>query len=212
MISPRSDINNPSPLSPSVMKLKAFLKDFFKLLLVISFPIHIWSFFQIFNNFEWIANRTNLNDAIGYFAYALMFALFDSLIISILVILIYLPLKSSRGQNKAHGIFTSVYFISTAWLIFYRVKIAQTRDGEFIWHFIQEIGDTYSLRLRYEYGLLFFYAAMIALTLILPVFLINKYHKAEKIVQTLIERVELLAYIYIFLDVVGILTVIFRNI
>jgi hypothetical protein len=53
---------------------------------------------------------------------------------------------------------------------------------------------------------------MIALTLILPVFLINKYHKVEKFVQTLIERVELLAYIYIFLDVVGILTVIYRNI
>jgi hypothetical protein len=194
------------------MKKKAFLKEFFRLLLIISFPIHIWSFVQIFNNFEWIANRTHLGDAFGYFAYALMFALFDSLIISIIAILIYLPLRYSQGQNKARAIFTCVYFISTAWVLFYRINFQQTGDGEFVWNFIQEIGDTYGLRLRYEMGLLFLFAAVIALTLILPVFLINKSLRVEKFVQGLIERVELLAYIYIFLDLIGILTVIYRNI
>lgn len=194
------------------MRYKAFLQDFFNLLIIISFPIHIWSIAQVLNNFEWIANRTNLNDAFGYFAYALTFALFDSVIISIIAILVYLPLKYSRGQNKAFGMFTSVYFISTAWVIFYRIIITQTKDAEFVWNFIQEIGNTYSLRLRYEIGLLFMFAAIISLTLILPVFLINKSHKAERFIKSFIERVEILAYIFLFWDLIGITIVIFRNI
>jgi len=193
------------------MNNKISLKDLLQLLLIISFPIHVWSIIQIFNNFEWIANRTHFSDALGYCAYALMFSLLDSIITSLPASLIYMPLIYSQGKNKARTILMSAYFISTSWFIYYKINMTKSQDREFVWNFIREFGGTYNLRLRYELGLFFLFALFIILTIILPVILIIKFEKAEKIVQNLFERIELLAYVFIFFDLIGVVTVIIRN-
>jgi hypothetical protein len=193
------------------MNNKISLKDLWQLLLIISFPIQVWSIIQIFNNFEWIANRTYFSDALGYGAYALTFALLDSSITTLPICLIYLPLIYSQGKNKARTIIMSVYFIITGWFIYYKSNMTESQDREFVWNFIREFGDKYNLRLRYETGLFFLFALFIAFTIILPVILIIKFEKAEKFVQNLFERIELLAYVFIFFDLIGVLTVIIRN-
>lgn len=184
-------------------------KELFKLFLIIAFPIHTWSIILAFNNVAWIAERTIVWDAIGFSAYALAFALFESILIFILVLPIYLLLRMKRDIDTTQAIIGSVYLLISIWEIINRINISNSHILETT---ILQIGSYLKIRYRYKIVILILIiAGSITVSIGLTPFLISKYDKMKKISIAVFQRIELMSYIYLTLDLSGILIIIYRN-
>lgn len=183
-------------------------KDIFQLFLLILFPIHTWSIYLVFYNFEWVAKRTVLWDAVGYSAYSLAWALLESLIISLLAIPIFLLLRKSQGVESGKAILGTVFLTLVIWMILFQID---RKHDHFIQSSIIHIVEQYNLRYRYLIGLFLLAAGMIALSIIAPPFLVKRSEKSISFLLDLFRRVELLSYFFLFMDIIAIAIVIIRN-
>jgi hypothetical protein len=190
------------------MTKKIISKDIFEIFLLILFPIHTWSIYQGFYNFEWIANRTVLWDAVGYGAYSLSWALLESFLVFIFALPIYLMLRKSQGIENAQALFGTVFYIFTIWMILVQVdKI----NNFFTQTTIEQIVNNYSLRYRYKIGLVALAAGLISITILVPPFLVKKFDKSISTILDFWHRIILLSYFYLFIDMVAIVIVVYRN-
>lgn len=183
-------------------------KELLPLFLIIAFPINTWSIYILFYNFEWVAERTNTWDAIGYGAYALAFALFESLFISLIIAPFYFLLRKNHDLDISRVILGLTFLMIALWVIVDRVNTSQ--DNSLI-TMIFQIKSKYNLRYRYTLALIFMAAGAIAASMIMPPFLVRKYKKLKNFTIVLFQRLELLSYIYLALNLVSIVIVIIRN-
>lgn len=183
-----------------------------KLFILVAFPIHIWSIFQTFNNVAWVANRTRWWDALGYSAYSLMYALIESFLIFLVALPIFFMLKQNRTPEKALAVTAMTYFALVALWVFRAIMINNTGDEFFLDRYLNNLADEGKWRKRYRYGAFLLASGLLGLPVALAAFLSNRSEKIDGFVLSLVERVEILMYFLLFLDVVGIILVIIRNI
>jgi len=89
--------------------------NLFRLFLMSAFPVHLWSIFMVLQDVGWIAERSIVIDAFSYAAYSLLFALVESLVVFIAVLLLSL-LGSIHWQGKTLvGAMTCLYFAVALW-------------------------------------------------------------------------------------------------
>src|ERR1044071_1522291 len=62
-------------------------KGIFQLFMLCVFPIHAWALFAGFRDFSWVAQRTNVWDALGLLSYSIVFALIETTGIFFIVLL-----------------------------------------------------------------------------------------------------------------------------
>jgi hypothetical protein len=187
---------------------KVIKNDLFPLFLVIVFPIHTWSIYLVFYNFEWLAKRTIPWDAVGYSAYSLCFALLESLIIFIVATPLFLLLRKKHGYLTAKAIAGVIFFIVVTWMIIYQIN---KNNGYFIQTSIENIVIIYNLRYRYKIILVLLAAGIIALTISVPPLLVLRSNKLISISLDLQQRLELVSYLYLLIDVIAIGIVVTRN-
>jgi len=188
--------------------MKTHQKDLLKLFLIIAFPIHFWSILQVLSNFEWVAERTTVWDAVGFTAYSLSFALFESILFLVLLSPIYLRLRKNNKADIVLAVIGSVFMIVAIWEMIYQIN---SNNSNFFVTTIDQIVSKYKLRYRYKAGLIMSVAVFITTSIGLPPFLIVKYDKLKSIIIELYERIELLSYFYLALDLLSIVIVIIRN-
>jgi hypothetical protein len=184
----------------------------FKLFIIIALPIHIWSIFQTFNNAAWVASRTRWWDALGYGAYAQMYALIESFLIFLVAVPFFFMLKKNRTSDKALAVIAFTYLAIVALWVFRAIMINRTADEFFLDSYINHLADEGKWRKRYRYGAVLLASGLLGLPVVLAAFLSNRAKKAEKFVLSLIDRFEILMYLFLTLDVAGIVLVIIRNI
>jgi len=183
-------------------------KELLPLFFIIAFPINTWSIYIFFYNFKWVAERTKAWDAIGYGAYALAFALFESLFVSLIITPVYLLLRKSYDKDTSVAILGITFLIISFWVIFGRVNTSRDTSAT---TFMFEMREKYNLRLRYLYPLFFLVIGAIAASMTLPPFLILKFTKLKNLVIEILKRLELLSYIYLIMNLISIVIVIIRN-
>jgi hypothetical protein len=184
-------------------------KELLPLYLIIAFPINTWSIYITLYNFEWIAERTNAWDAIGYGAYALGFALFESLLVTLIIIPLYFLLRKKHDSETSRTILGITFLIITLWIIVYRINTSQ--DNSII-AMIFHIKSKYNLRYRYYVALIFLAVGAIAASMLVPPFLVRKHNKLKTYTIVLFQRLEILSYVYLGGNLIGILIVIIRNV
>ena len=71
-------------------KLSNYYKtqDVWTLFLISAFPLHVWTLLLGFQDISWLAERTNFFDALSVISYGLVFALFESLLLLVVVLLL----------------------------------------------------------------------------------------------------------------------------
>lgn len=190
-------------------KIRPYL---FKLFILIAFPIHVWSIFQTFNNAAWVASRTRWWDALGYGAYAQMYALIESFLVFLVAVPIFLMLKKNRTPEKALAVTAFTYLAIVALWIFRAIMINRTGDEIFLDRFINNLADEGKWRKRYRYGAVMLASGLLGLPVVLAAFLSNRAKNAEKFILGLIDRIEVLMYLFLVLDAAGMVLVIVRNI
>lgn len=189
--------------------IKPYLR---KLFLLVAFPIHIWSIFQIFENLNWVAERTVFADAIGYGAYALLAALIESGIFFLIALPIFFMLARLRTPEKALAITVLSYFTIALLWIFRSIMINQTGDPYFLDSYIHHLADQAGWRLRFRYLAFLLAAILLNIPVVLVPVLANRYDKTTTFLLTVAERVEILMYLILGLDALAIVLIIVRNI
>jgi hypothetical protein len=176
-----------------------------RLFVATAFPLHLWAIILILMDISWVAERTNYWDAVGVAAYGLMFILFESVLIWVVLILIGLILPRKWPERKRTVLLGVLVLVTALWAMFGQSYFLLE------WSFPQNI---IQFMARQSHPLRFLYAGYFVVTgftVMLAAYLAIFSDKFQGAFIGLIERLSVLMGLYIFLDVVSIIIVITRN-
>lgn len=175
------------------------------LFLICAFPIHLWTLILVSRDMDWVIARTNVWDAIGVGAYGMIFALGESIILFVVLVLLGLLLPK-HWQKERRVAFLSLLVILTAlWAIFGQLR--------FLWNLSLPLSIVQILaRSSHPFRLLYaLYLAVVIPSVALPVYFFLRSTNSVRWVQELTERLSVLTMFYLLFDVAGLLIVIVRN-
>lgn len=194
--------------SSSARKAPAFYskQQLLRLFLITALPIHLWTFFQFFADFSWIALVLDPWEAAAVGAYALLSALLESLFVA--------------GCAAALG-----YLVSRKWDVETRVLLM----GAFavwtaIWAMAAQYGSHGLLAIPgWAAGSVWFASApyetlttllggLVAATLLPTAWLILRSERVRTILDTLVDRLNLLSLFYLAIDLAALVVLLVRNI
>ncbi len=176
-----------------------------QLFVATAFPLHLWAIILILMDISWVAERTNFWDAIGVAAYGLIFALFESLLIWAVLILMGFLLTKSWSESKRIVLLGVMVVVTALWAILGQIYFLL--EWSFPSGIIQFLaGQSHPLRFLY-----LGYFMVVAVTVSIAVYFAIVSEKFELAFISLIERLSPLMVLYVFLDVVSIIIVLIRN-
>lgn len=176
------------------------------LFLIVAFPIHIWTFILYFRDISWLAERTNTWNSIGVGAYALLFALLESLVIFLVVLLFGLLLPKRWPEEQRIALLGVLFLLAASVAILGQLYFLI--GTPFQKTAVQLLAAT-----KHPVRILFLLILIPITSLVLAMsYLILKSKKAAQLVLNIFERLSLLTTLYLVFDVIGIFIVIFRNI
>lgn len=175
------------------------------LFLMCAFPLHIWTIILAFGDLSWVAERTNMWDAVGVASYGLLYAFMESVIVFLVTILLGFLVSRRWDEKRRIVLLSTMVFIASLWAIIGSLYfIFNVSPPGMIVDFLIQSGHP----LRYLYtGLL----VMVSITFMVPIYFILKSEKTCQSFWSLTGRLALLAGFYLFLDLVGLIIVIIRN-
>jgi len=157
-----------------------------------AFPVHVWAILSILWELPaWILILTPWNMA-GVIAYTLAFALLESLTLlsGLLVLAIVLPRRWFR--DKFVALSTVAVFVTTGWAI-----LAHYNDAAL---------QTWSIKT------FLLWAGVYLVSLGFSYTLVQRFTKLEKLVVSLADRLLILGYLYLSLDILSIAVIALRNV
>ena len=179
------------------------------LFLVIAFPFHLWTLIQIFQDIEWVMERTKPADVYGYASYSLIFAFYESFVILILMLLLgFLTPKKWTGDKLVVQL-GYLAVITSVWSML--EQIYNTGPSINKEEFILSITElNHPVRVSFLLGGLLL--VVVIGSVALPIYLVDKNEKFEKVMIAIFERLNMLSALYIFLDFIGLIIILYRNI
>jgi len=175
-----------------------------KFFLIGMFPTHVWTSLMVFNDLEFLSERTTMWDAVGYAGYSYIIALTESILIAFFLWGLSFLLPRNWGQQRVLSVIGSIYFVLAGASI---VDMAAHVLAQY------RIAKSYLIHLDQDpfvtYGLI---VGAILVGIILALVFIFKSKKGEKIVSEIFDRIMLLSYFYLLLDFTGFVIVILRNV
>jgi hypothetical protein len=172
------------------------------LFLVSAFPLHLWSLLMGFRDFGWVAIRTQTWDAVGLLAYAMAFALLESLMIFLILLALSYLLPWSWNTDKRTALTGSMYLMFSLWVIGYQIYGAMGQP-------VPEWVASNAHPVRIVAGLLLL---LTILTFGQLCWYILRNDTFPKKMVALFENLSMLSAFYLLLDLIGILIIIIRNI
>jgi len=176
------------------------------LFLVVAFPIHVWAFFMFFEDYAWITRRTNAWDAVGVGAYGLLFAFAESLFVFLCAVLLSLLLPDKWPESKRIALVGWLVWVTAFWGILGQLYfIWNLPIPDLIYRFLRSQAHP----ARIVYGIWFL---PVLITILLPVYGVLKSEKFTRTTLAIFERVAILTTLYIILDLISLILILFRNI
>jgi hypothetical protein len=169
-------------------------------------PIHIWAMLMVLRDVSWVSGRSNAWDGIGLVAYALLFALLESLLVFAgFYLLSWLAPWSWSGEALLARL-TVIVWVFQVWAAL--GQLGSPLLAGVLSMALPLLAD-FSLTL---YVLYFITAAVAALTLVFPILLLDRYPRFERGILNLLDRFLTLMSIYLLFDLVSIVIIVVRNI
>ena len=176
------------------------------LFITCAFPLHVWAIILFLSDVSWITERTNVWDAVGVGAYALTFALLESLIVFAVFVLVGFFTPGQWPIDKRVAFLSMLVLILSAWgivsqlLFFWNVVLPES-----VIRFLRQSG--HPLRIIYAASL-----TIVLPSIGVPVLVFLRTDRLIHLIQGLSERLSLLTGFYLFLDLAGLIIVILRNV
>jgi hypothetical protein len=161
---------------------------------------------MVFRDISWLAERTNLWDAIGVASYGMLFAFVESVLLFLVIVLLGLVIPKQWHSDRRITFLALLILITSAWGMMSQLL--------FLWNIslppatIQFLrGSQHPLRVLYAGSLV-----IVASTVLLLVFLFVKLKTSVDFMQNIMERISLITMLYLLFDLVGLVIVLIRNI
>jgi len=170
-----------------------------------SFPLHFWTLILAFRDLSWLIERSNLWDAIGVASYGMIFAFAESVLVFLVTVVLGFLISKHWHQQRV-ALLSILVLITALWSMAGQLHaLSGMSYPSWFLNFI--VQQEHPVRVLYVIGLL-----LVTPTVLLPTYLILKSSKTLRFVRELIERLTLLAILYLLFDIVGLVIVIIRNI
>lgn len=176
---------------------------FFKIFLIVAFPVHVWSLLMIFKDAEFVTERTVAWDTVGYAGYSLIFALLESLALAILFWALSLLLPKTWTEKRNLSLVGSLVMILSLASMLEQAAHAwnEPRLSRMFLHGLEKYpNQTYAL-----------IAGAILVAVVISIMAILRSEKFTNALAELFDRLSMLSYLYLFLDFAGIVIVLIRN-
>ena len=165
----------------------------------------MWTILLAFDDFAWVADRTNTWDAIGASSYEMVYAVVESVIVFLVIVALGFLLPKRWEEDKRIAMLGILILGVEIWAIlsqrFFFSKLSQSSG--FI-NFLMISG--HPLWILYGSVLL-----LIGLTVVLPSLLVVKKKRARTVVLNIFDRLSVLTTFYLFLDFFALVIVLGRN-
>ncbi len=156
------------------------------------FPIHAWAILNVLREVPaWILRLTTW-ELIGVIAYTQAYALLESLVVLIILVVLGLLLPARLFRKKFIAYSTMLVLITTIWAVLAHYNDGYIRLMDFL-HFLPWLG-LYFLSIGIGY------------------LLVWRYDRVASSIQAILERIMVLSFIYVFIAIFSVFVVIFRNI
>lgn len=177
-----------------------------QLFLVFAFPFHVWYFLMAFRDFQWVAERTELWDAVGLVAYALAFALVETIGFFLGMLLLGLLLSTKWQDDQRLVLIATLGMIIAGWAIFFQAY--SLLESPMPAHVI-----AFLVRIDHPLRVLWAGAASIAvLSVSIPLFAVLRSNQLMKTLTDLFDRVTAVSTLYLAIDVIAFAIIAIRNI
>lgn len=187
-------------------KSKFDRSDWFKLFLVCAFPLHLWTILMVFRDVNWVAERTTSWDAVGFSGYALFYTLIESLLLFGFTALLGLIIPKNWNLTLRFEVLSLVAFILAGWSIMEQLILIV------FWGWLRHLANTITFLITQPWSAYVIFAGLIVISVTVPLLLLRKYKGLQIKVYSVLERLTLLSGLYLFLDFIGIIIIIIRNI
>jgi hypothetical protein len=156
------------------------------------FPVYSWSFLWFFQKVPSWLQFLNLWDNVSVFAYTQAFALLESVLVLLLLIVLSLLLPAPFFRDKFAAQGSVTVFVASCWAVVFQSLRGEVRAWS--------LGES----------LLWF--ALSLLTIGVSCLVIYRLERLERVVGAFAERLTVLLYLYVPLGLVGLIIVVARNI
>jgi len=180
-------------------------RDLWLLFSAVAFPSHVWALILIFRDLSWVAERTNMSDAIGVGAYGLVIALLDSIFAFLITILLGFLVSPKWDQPRRISLIGTLALIVSSWAILGQLYFLTGYSFPPTW--IQALANT-TRPLRILYALSFCVATF---SVFIPVYGQLKFDRLNAITCEFFERISVLVILYLGLDIISIIIIVVRN-
>lgn len=187
------------------LKFRLTKPESIKLLLICALPIHFWAILMVFNEAETLLTERDLVFALGFSGYILGVAILESvLLFGFVSVLTFLFPKSWQGKTP-FLVALSLGLVTALWAVGNETFFLLTEASPpwFEW-----------LRLRMHFRQRMLYPILwlaVILSAVLPVVTIPKFERVRAALDDLVEKLVLLAPLYLLFDLIGIGFMIARN-
>ncbi|MEJ2758799.1 MAG: hypothetical protein P8046_10000 [Anaerolineales bacterium] len=188
-----------------LLKPRFSKSDTVKLLLVSAFPVHFWAILMVFKEADTWMTKRSIVYSLGASGYVLGLALLESLLLFGFIYLLSFLFPKNWSQKANLTVAAALALITAGWAIANQVYffLGESPSHFYIW---LHLWTNYRQTIAY----LLFWLVMIA-SVAAPVLLLARSEKAQSAAQAVIEKVILLAPLYLLFDLVGIVFTVIRN-
>jgi len=187
-------------------KSKFDRSDWFKLFLVCAFPLHLWTILMVFRDVNWVAERTTSWDAVGFSGYALFYTLIESLLLFGFIVLLGFIIPKNWNITLRFVVLSLVAFILAGWSIMEQLILIV------FWGWLRHLADTLTFLFTSPWSAYVIFAGLIVISVTVPLLLLRKQPGLQEKVYSVLERLTLLSGLYLFIDVIGMIIILIRNI
>lgn len=159
---------------------------------VCAFPVHVWAIINLFREIPAWMLRLSLWELTGVIAYTLVFALVESVILlfALLVLSALLPARFLRDRFVSLG--TGIVFLTSIWAV--------------VAHYNDEAIRLWGL------GRFLIAAALYLLSIVGVSVLIAHFQRIGVVMVSFAERLAIVSFVYISIDVLAVMVIIARNV
>lgn len=176
--------------------------------LLLALPHHFWSMLIALRDVEGMARRSTTFDAVSFIAYVLVIALAESIFTFVIALLFSLLLPRRWQMNQRILALASIGYVVAGWTILNQINYWNDYHNGFLLNWL----SSSSHDLRYGLMVIILAVLLVILSIVLPVYIIDRFAAEVKILDRFADRLTILSTFFIGIDVFAVLLVLYRNI
>jgi hypothetical protein len=184
-------------------------KGLLRLFLIISFPINLWAIIFWLRDLEWVSQRTDFWDGIGLGAYALSFAFIEALALLVLLVGLSFLLPRRWHEETVIVILGTLFFVFSLWEA--AIKLSWLVEYENASIYARTLLAT-GHPVRYLVIASVVMLALVLVSVAFPVTLMPRNQKLLSGMNTFFERIVVLSWLYLGLNLFSLVIVFIRNV